>query len=1019
MEEFSYLKKSKTNSLFEKYNEDEIIMNNWILIQSSKNLKYLLFKERESFLEYMNGLNDEDRHYNEIILENDLQKFRIDIDYNTNNEEIMSFINNFIKLIIIKFNKLLKKKISIEIKYYLFDSSIPEKISKHIIFNVYFKNSFQCKKFAIELNNLLIKSKSSLINNDIIKKYNIDISKIMDMSVYKTLQAFRLPFNIKFGKNNLKKCINYEKISIFDAMIKGYKPLDKYNKNIDIILDNIYEDEKKNINDINEFSKDIDDKLIKKIIDMSKEYLENMEYREIITNKIIFNRKKSGFCKLCERLHDNENNIYIVILQNKFKIFCRRNDEKFIEFDLKNEDYNLLINKKKYIETIINDKNIIVPDDPLLKYFNKTNLEIYKENKMLDYNFEDKKILFVKGNMKLGKTKALKKYLDMNPKIENIIFISFRVLFTMDVNNNFKDFKNYLLLNKEKISIKKHKKIIIQIESLHRLSLDELPDLLILDESESILGQFNSPNIKGIRTAWEIFEFLLRVSKKIICMDANLGERTLNIIKKIHPIENIKLHYNTYSTLKNDEYIFIPYFNIFLDKLDETIKKNKRIVIPTNSLKKAKIIYDYITSNYKDKNIILYSSETDDHIKKKDLSNVNQNWCNYDILIYTPCITAGISFEMTHFDVLFGCFTNRSCDVMTLLQMLFRVRRLNDNKIYLFIEIFNVNELVPYNKDSIEESIKYSLKYLINECLSYKIEYKLDSMEIQNKFDKDDTYYTLWFENKKIYFDSMLNFYKSLIIILRRNDCKLISFNDNKLKRLNIDVAKIANMIDYKDNENIFNAKNIDEIEAEELKNKIDLTEEEKLSEKKNNLKQLYNIEYDDIDMEFLITYNKSEVKRNFINLCKVKNFTINFNDFYSSIIKNVFYDNNINNIQAINILSINELIMIKKIIDIIEYLDLDIYDINKKIDELTIKDNINKNFEYITKNIKFINEKTNIIISKKNIITIINRILDNVWGYYINRKKMSYGGHEWYFLERNPLFNDEYPIKLNNAIKE
>jgi hypothetical protein len=374
---------------------------------------------------------------------------------------------------------------------------------------------------------------------------------------------------------------------------------------------------------------------------------------------------------------------------------------------------------------------------------------------------------------------------------------------------------------------------------------------------------------------------------------------------------------------------------------------------------------------------------------------------------------------MTHFDELFGCFTNRSCDVMTLLQMLFRVRRLNDNKIYLFIEIFNVNELVPYNKDSIEESIKYSLKYLINECLSYKIEYKLDSMEIQNKFDKDDTYYTLWFENKKIYFDSMLNFYKSLIIILRRNDCKLISFNDNKLKRLNIDVAKIANMIDYKDNENIFNAKNIDEIEAEELKNKIDLTEEEKLSEKKNNLKQLYNIEYDDIDMEFLITYNKSEVKRNFINLCKVKNFTINFNDFYSSIIKNVFYDNNINNIQAINILSINELIMIKKIIDIIEYLDLDIYDINKKIDELTIKDNINKNFEYITKNIKFINEKTNIIISKKNIITIINRILDNVWGYYINRKKMSYGGHEWYFLERNPLFNDEYPIKLNNAIKE
>ena len=48
----------------------------------------------------------------------------------------------------------------------------------------------------------------------------------------------------------------------------------------------------------------------------------------------------------------------------------------------------------------------------------------------------------------------------------------------------------------------------------------------------------------------------------------------------------------------------------------------------------AKLIQKYIMGNFKDKKICLYSSESDDMIKKKDLSNVNKEWLKYDIIIY-------------------------------------------------------------------------------------------------------------------------------------------------------------------------------------------------------------------------------------------------------------------------------------------------------------------------------------------------------------------------------------------------
>ena len=1018
MEVFKYLKKERSNSILSKYNLEEL--KDKIIIQSNRDQKYHLFNNKTEFQSFIFNLDDKERTFNEIILD-DIQKFKVDLDYDKleegNDEITEDNLLKFIDIIIKEFYKLLKNKKVInnklQPKYYIFDSTTDNKFSYHIVFDVYFNNSMQTKKIAYELLDILKKK---------IKKHNLPklIIKTFDTSVYKSIQSFRLPMNYKYGKDNLKKCINQKDLSIFDAMIN---PIE--NKNNILLIENLYKEEEKKLNEIS-----IEDDIVQKVIKVATEngYLDNMELREIIANRLIFNRKSGGDCKLCNRAHDKENNVYIILCNNAFRIHCRRNDDNFVEYKLENEDFNLKFNRAVYVRKIIENINndvIEIPKDELLEKFEKSdNKMVYTENKMREYNFNDKRVLLVKANMKLGKTKALRDYLEKTKNENvNVLFISFRVLFTLDVNKNFSDFKNYLTINKNKISIKEHKKIIIQIESLHKLTLDVIPDLLILDESESILGQFTSPYCKNkIRTVWEIYEFLLKVSKKIICMDANLGERTFNVFNKIYPIDKMYLHLNTFSTMAQDEYIFISNMQKFIEKIDEAVKMNKRIVIPVNSLKTAKLINHYLTTTHKEKKICLYSSESDDFIKKKDLSNVNKEWLKYDVIIYTPSITAGISFEEKHFDCIFGYFTNRSCDVYTLLQMLYRVRNVKEKRIYLFMDIKEVYENIPCTRGDILENINYSIKYLVNEMISYKIEYNYDTNEVLNKINDDDVYFTLWAENKYIYFNSLLSYYKNLLIILKRNNC-IIKFLDEKQDKENkLDIKNILAIINYEENEKILKTRNIDEVEYEIISNKILLTEEEKFCKKKYFLKQLYNNDYEHFTLEFLETYNKSDTINICINLNKVRNFTKTFEEIYSYVLNNVLYDNDINNINSLNVLSIEDIIHIKKIFVLVELIGLNImnFDLQLTIEELY--DNISKNKNLINENIKYINRNATYKIKIvndmetycKNISNFIKKILNEMFGVkFINKENKNAKEIKWIQIERTSLFNDTYPIKI------
>ena len=62
------------------------------------------------------------------------------------------------------------------------------------------------------------------------------------------------------------------------------------------------------------------------------------------------------------------------------------------------------------------------------------------------------------------------------------------------------------------------------------------------------------------------------------------------------------------------------------------------------------------------------------------LSDVHTLWKTADLLAYSPSVTAGVSFELDHFDVLYGNFVKSmfTPGVEISLQQLFRVRSLRE-----------------------------------------------------------------------------------------------------------------------------------------------------------------------------------------------------------------------------------------------------------------------------------------------------------------------------------------------------
>lgn len=731
-EAINYLRKSNNEDL-RLFQEDIDSNGSKRFYVATENDLYEKIEKREK-----KGLNS---HYYESWLEDTNIVFSLDIDASLD-------VINFDDLIIDNIRKIIKYAK----KFYNYEYKIDDiivlktktqqnKNSSHVIFRgLYFKNHLVCKNFYYR----------------IIKEEKLDYC---DPSIY--------------GKTCLRTCFSTKKGRDYPLLV--YK----------LIIDGITTDNKDNYeNEIYFFGKtlittiDEYDKKNEMISYVEKEedinFNEKVDINENTELETVLNYLPDEYCNE----YTKWNRVGMVLFsldESNYNLFDRWSQKshkydkdgiKRIWDGYKNGNFNkgmlgigsLIYWAKeggykpqnKDIEHIVstyqeNRINISSKDKYDIQYLSQDKLQ----QRLMTPNI-NKKLFAIQSEKGTGKTSNLIKALfdEYKHTPKSILIISSRRTFGIKLSSDLKKygFKLYSEIEEQYIY---NERVIVQIDSLLRLQKDRY-DMIVIDECESLARYISSSHFTKNPKASTIvsnLEFRISDANNVIIMDADLSDRCINYYTNIIDPDDelskndIKILINNYTPYQNYTLKYTSY-NSWLNEINKKVSNDKKLVIPMASNNKAKDLYNKLKNDYPNKSILLIHKETSDEDKLNKLLSVNDTWINYDVVIYTPTVCMGVSFDVVHFDYIFAYGCHQSLGAQEFCQMMHRVRNPKNNDIYISFDYYKYY-------DPIEDMVTYEQveEMLCNDY--YLLHHNMDNNLITKKYKREGRERILYYPYKE------------------------------------------------------------------------------------------------------------------------------------------------------------------------------------------------------------------------------------------------------------------------------
>lgn len=614
-------------------------------------------------------------------------------------------------------------------------------------------------------------------------------------------------------------------------------------------------------------------------------------------------------CEFCDREHakDNTDYLYIVPGTNSANVLhgCTRQKGKYknIGSFIPSEQMLARLPQPEAAPTTSADSYLstycktIRPTDvsarvtTIKAFIPEADIVKYDEPMMRPLEHVD--TLIVCAAMKMGKTKALKDYIKNNFDADAVIrIVSFRQTFSGNMGKVFGDFSMY---NKQSGRLTQNR-LIVQVESLHRMDIsDTVPDLLVLDESESIFEQFTSGLSSDHYGDWAAFKWMLEYSKHVVVMDAGITRRSINMIAEMRRSKikaagsRTQFHYNTHKNAVDDEYFVTNSKEHWYYMLQSELDSGNKIAVAVNSLTEGAALRQFVVDKYPDLQVSLYSSETPNSIKFEHFANVHEFWA-VDVLIYTPTVTAGVSFELEHFNTMFGYFTSESCTVETCMQMMGRIRNISSRSYYIMLStspcdlVCDTADIITYLK--CRRSCLMSTQGVKNSVMDRDMPYEYTETGFANYIQ--NAFFKLWVENIRMQNISRSRFMTHFISTVKSTGASVIYMSPAVMTKLSGDdeevikeaINEIRDVIKAKKEKTVADkcreiaeSRELTEYEVEAIKDaKIcgrNVTLEQMRAYDKYKLRRLYRWG-NDIDTDFVKTYNTPLAKAAFVNLRQI-----------------------------------------------------------------------------------------------------------------------------------------------------
>ena len=367
-----------------------------------------------------------------------------------------------------------------------------------------------------------------------------------------------------------------------------------------------------------------------------------------------------------------------------------------------------------------------------------------------------KKIDIIKAGLGRGKSQSVSDYLKKSiPDLinqsswDNIIVLTPRRSYAKSakerlVRETTLAFICYLEQKKSHID---SKYVVIQAESLYRLQINIGNTLVIIDEVEAFLSQLTSTQTHGdnhVRNI-ETFMELVKNSNKVIALDAFISNRTLKTFITLSGINHINFFEFT-QQLKQRKAVEINNIDMFIESLLSDLEKGKKIFLFSSSntkllktvrktyvsdKKEDKIItalLPAIREKYPNKNIIEFHSK----YMTIQLTNVNTDWKEADLVACTSTITVGCNFDTPNVFNKVYLYANASSRnlVRDMFQASWRVRHLIDDEMVYCLDTNHYGMNLTTNIKEIESNMEKKNELLLSLSLKHNLKFPHQTPEI-------------------------------------------------------------------------------------------------------------------------------------------------------------------------------------------------------------------------------------------------------------------------------------------------
>jgi Origin of replication binding protein len=376
--------------------------------------------------------------------------------------------------------------------------------------------------------------------------------------------------------------------------------------------------------------------------------------------------------------------------------------------------------------------------------------EDYDEPCMRPY--PDHGLVIVRANMGTGKTKALKDFVQDSVAADaKILIVTFSRTLAGKLYNDFCTAGKWTDYASVKGPIQSSR-VVVCLDSLYRVETRDF-DYVFIDEALSVFLHFNSPLMLRSSQNATTLELLIRQSRCTYFIDACIDQTfTTHIVQYFSRVMGVPAYWIRNRYVRNPgsrtcaikvkrggaagSFSEHALATEAIGKVIQLLQAGKKVVVCSSTKKFTTTLEAYVQAKLPEITMVVCNGD-----KANDLEDVNRSW-KRDLLVYSPSVSAGVSFEEDHFDSLVGYLVSShfTPGVDIALQQLYRVRNLRDGDMHIFLQdtIGDACDDFPVSDTQIDTMLSGSMaivnKYYLTHQLSAMAQQNIEDNEI--KFDK-------------------------------------------------------------------------------------------------------------------------------------------------------------------------------------------------------------------------------------------------------------------------------------------